>query len=99
MLPGGRHLFYTRLQVPQLWVFLKKIFTREIDRHGPGHLARYGLRYNMLLMSLVTKFRRACKRDGFSGALRLAARNLAILPAAFRPPAKKTRFDEDYGVD
>ena len=55
--------------------------------------------YNMLLMSLMSKFRRACKRDGFSGALRLAARNLAVMPAAFRPPTKKTWFDEKYGVD
>jgi hypothetical protein len=47
----------------------------------------------------MSKFRRACERDGFSGALRLAARNLAVMPAAFRPRAKKTWFDAKYGVD
>ena len=50
-------------------------------------------------MSLVSKFRRACKRDGFLGALRLAARNVVVLPAAFRSPEKKTWFDEKYGVE
>ena len=50
-------------------------------------------------MSIMSKFRRACERDGFSGALRLAVRNLTVMPAALRPRAKKTWFDEEYGVD
>lgn len=50
-------------------------------------------------MSIMSKFRRACERDGFSGALRLAVRNLIVMPSAFRPRAEKTWFDEKYGVD
>jgi SAM-dependent methyltransferase len=50
-------------------------------------------------MRMISKFRRACERDGFFGAWRLAVRNLVVMPAVFRPPAKKTWFDEKYGVD
>lgn len=51
-------------------------------------------------MGILSKFQRAYRRDGFSGAVRLAARNLAVLPAALRRAEQKTSwFDEKYGVD
>lgn len=50
-------------------------------------------------MSVLGKFRRACRRDGFWGALRLVARNLAANRANRPSPVTRTPFDEMYGVD